>query len=64
MYPYILFQAISDESFHLCFMLLDAEEQVQLIVGAYKVVLVILALPVLVATEVIPQEAYTLHVGE
>ena len=45
-------------------MLLDAQEQVQLVVSADEVVVGILALPVLVTAQVIPEEANALHVGE
>ena len=36
----------------------------ELVVGSHEVVSRILALPVFVAAEVVPKEAYTLHIGE
>ena len=45
-------------------MTFDALEEVELIVGAHKVVGGVLTLPVLVAAQIIPQETYALHVWE
>ena len=53
-----------DESLHLCLVFLRLEEKMPLVLGSYEVVLRILALPVVIAVEVIPEEAYCLHVWE
>ena len=50
------------ESLHLCLVCLSLEEQVPLVAGACEVMLGILALPVVVAREVVPEEAHALHV--
>lgn len=52
------------ELLHLCLVCLCFEEEVPLVAGACEVMLGILALPVVVAREVIPEEAHALHVGE
>ena len=59
-----LFHAAFNKRLHLGPVLLDAQQEVQLVVGADEVVVGILALPVLVAAEVVPEEADALHVGE
>ena len=58
------FQAALDEGLHLGVALLDAKEEVQLVVGADEVVVGVLALPILVAAEVVPKESDALHVRE
>lgn len=60
----LLFQFRIDEFFHLWVVALDAEQQVQLVIGADEVVVGVLALPVLVAAKVVPEETDALHVGE
>ena len=45
-------------------MFLCLEEEVPLVLGSNQVVLRIFALPVVVAVEVIPEEAHSLHVWE
>ncbi len=53
-----------DERLHLCLVFLCLQEEMPLVLGSYEVVLRILALPVVVTVEVIPEEAYCLHVWE
>ena len=53
-----------DEGLHLGLVLAYLEEEVPLVACACEIVVGILALPVVVAREVVPKEAYTLHVGE
>ena len=48
------FELLLDEGFHLCLMLFDGEEEVELIVRTHEIVLAIVALPVFVAAEIIP----------
>ena len=62
--PHILLLQFFDESLHLCLMCLCLEEEVPLVAGACEVMLGILALPVVVAREIVPEEAHALHVGE
>ena len=59
-----LLQQTVDIGLHLRIVLLDAQQEVKLVVGAHEVVVGVLTLPVLVAAEVVPEEADTLHVGE
>lgn len=53
-----------NEILHLVVVALGAQEEMELIVGAVKVVIGVLALPILVSADVVPQEAHALHVGE
>ena len=49
---------------HLWITLFDAQKQVQLVVCPNEIVVGILALPILVAAQIVPKEADTLHIGE
>lgn len=53
-----------DELLHLCLVLTSLEEEVPLVAGTCEVVLRIRALPVVIAVEIVPEEAYCLHVRE
>ena len=62
--PHILLLQFFDELLHLCLVCLCLQEEVPLVAGACEVVVGILALPVVVAREIVPEEAHALHVGE
>ena len=62
--PHILLLLFFDETLHLCLVCLCLQEEVPLVAGAGEIMLGILALPVVVAREIVPKEAHALHVGE